>query len=235
MQKEVHYVPYEARFGTDIPVAGFPLPIPAALPGEIHAKWWTDLLDYAETYVQRTPEQLTGVPQNFRNRRREHAVISALAADIVVGLDFYAQWTSRKAQERYKDIDTESLAEQKREAVLRAVGIARSRDWARFVVDEYLQALQRCRALCDATRRGHLAEVGAVLCFRKEDVEKVMDGSREFVGLINYDHIRTILLMEATRSASPGSVDQEASPPRGGLPAVSCRAPASTEPGNACG
>lgn len=200
MPKKAYSVSYEARFGTAIPVAGFPLPIPVALPAGVHAKWWTDLLDYAEAYVWRPREKLTSIPKKFWNAgRKGNAIVAALAADVYVGMDFYARWVGREAEEEADEgMDTIALAQKERDSVLEAVRLARSGDWAQFVKDEYLDSLQRCRWLCDATRRGHGAEVGEPLSFRKGDVEKVMKETDGFVGIIDYSHVRKIVLMEVT-------------------------------------
>ena len=111
---------------------------------------------------------------------------------------FYAQWSLEKDNPTHFPKGLQVLIDNARHKVLRAVEIAKTRDWSLLVVKEYADSIERCRSLCDATRRGHLSEIGTPLSFDRKHVLQTMKDTQGFVGLVDYDQVRNILLCEAS-------------------------------------
>lgn len=94
-----------------------------------------------------------------------------------------------------------SVLSHTRASVLHAVQIARTEDWTRHIVEEYQDAYERCMRSCDAVRRGHWPSQDAELSFTQEHVMRVMADTTGFVDLVNFSHIRKMLLDAAQESA----------------------------------
>lgn len=199
------FIPYEDRFGHALPLSSFPLPIPGNVkipPKEVKTRWWSQLLDFAEKYVQLPKDKLTyDIPAKLIRYEAKNLLIASLRADIVVGMQFYARWSLISEEEAvYFPKGVEVLVEKKRKDVLHAIQLARAEDWHQHVVDEYFDAFTRCCSLCDATRRGHLADVGEKLSFSHVHVKQTMNQTSGFSGLVSYNHIYKMLLSAAQES-----------------------------------
>lgn len=195
---EIHY---EERFGTALPAEAYPLPLPhkVTIPPEgCESRWWLELLDSAERHVNLSPEEVVKMGDCLpAPPDPSDPLLSVLCAKITVGMSGYTMWSSIPSEEDTPENfprGVTTLINRAREKVLRAVNISRARDWAQLIVDEYTTAFERCCILCDAERRGHLSETGEPLSFSKEHVEKAMHGVRGFVGLVDYQHIKRVLL-----------------------------------------
>ena len=196
-------VAYEERFGGLVPQTAFPIPLgklrtptKSATPA-----WWGELLDFAEKFVELTPEQLKTklgvIPRKFQLGEPKNKFLASLHADIVVGMRFYSQYSLEEENIELFPKGLKRLVETHRREVLQAVQFARAEDWAQVAVQEFYEALSRCRSLCDATRRGHLAPSRENLWFRLADVEKTMKDTRGLVGLVDYTHVWETLKSEA--------------------------------------
>lgn len=196
-------IAYDERFGGLVPQTAFPLPLgklrtptKSATPA-----WWEELLDFAEKFVGLTPEQLNTelgrIPKKFQLGNPKNQFLASLHADIIVGMRFYSQYSLEEENLELFPKGLKRLVETYRREVLQAVQLARAEDWTQVAVQEFSQALSRCRSLCDATRRGHLAPSRENLWFRLADVEKTMKDTRGMVGLVNYTHVYETLKSEA--------------------------------------
>lgn len=194
-------VSYEPRFGELVPEYVFPLHAGKAKPSTRFPKWWYPLLDFAESYFRLTPEELSTekgvIPLQFNRINPKNPFLAGVHADIVVSMRFFHQWSLSDDDPLSFPRGVQVLIDSNRDRGLRAVQIGRARDWALYAVYRYGEALNRCRSICDATRRGHLAPMGERLWFRTEDVEKAMGRSHSVVNLVDYAHIYRVLLSEA--------------------------------------
>lgn len=199
-------IAYSERFEGVLPVAAYPLPYPKFKPHKAPI-WWLDFLSYAKDYITKDPPEPQDIPRRFRVAPR-NKILDSLHADIVVDLDFYTRWVTIPPEEDIEEHfpkGVKVLVESSRQGIIQAVELALSGDWARHVVLEYADALERCRSLCDlsaAVYRGHRSPKDAAPSFRAEHVHAVMKDTRGYTGLVNYSHIRRILLSECTSEDS---------------------------------
>lgn len=200
--KKVHLIPYEERFGEVLPLSAYPLPIPGTIrlpPRETKAKWWPAFLDFAERWVELPSSELDREsPRKLWLRNPRNQLICSLYAGIICDMRFYARWKLTPEDEDTRENfprGLKSLINRCKKDVLHGVKLCRDEDWAQHVVEEYYDAFDRCRTLCDATRRGHLAPKGKKLFFEPSHVNQTFkDTGSGFVGLVHYGHVRTILL-----------------------------------------
>ena len=200
------HVAYEDRFGTALPLNIYPLPIPPRTSFRApRGKWWPALLDFAEDYVQLScdgPAHFR-IPSRFQVRRIS-GVVDSVYADIIVGMESYARWTLVPPEEdtpRAFPKGRQVLIDHARADVLHAVQLARAGDWSQHVVDEYLEAYDRCRRTCDAARLGYWPPGGTEPSFTRNHVLQVLSPSLGFVGLVDFGYIRKVLLDVAQESA----------------------------------
>jgi hypothetical protein len=205
MNAQMH-VDYEDRFSTmEVPRSAFPLPLPKRLrPPEKMPSWFDPLILFAERYVSLTPAELSAqgrIPRQFEVASPKNKILGELHADILVGMRFYAQWSLAEDNPKHFPKGVQVLIDNAREEVLQAIEIAKNRDWALLVVNEYADSIDRCRSLCDATRRGHPAQKNTPLSFERKHVLQTMKDTHGFVGLVDYDHVCRVLLREASDEA----------------------------------
>jgi len=193
---------YEDRFEGLVPEPAFPLPVGRFRAPKTLPKWWEPFLDFAEAYFKLTPEELEAgkgvLPRRFSVASPKNPFVSGVRARVVVSMNFFAQWSLEKDDPVAFPRGVKVLQDSSRNRGLHAVSIGRAQDWSMWVVLEFGQALDRCRTLCDAQRRGHLAPDHRELWFRPEDVETVMTSTKRVVNLVDYGHVYRVLLAEAT-------------------------------------
>jgi hypothetical protein len=179
----------------------FPIPRMAeTVSGIRSSKTSENLCDYAESYLQLKPEEMGPIPNKFR-RYPKHPVMECLWVDIVVNLNFFAQWSNTQDNYKYFPKGVRVLIDSSRNNVLEAVSFLRTRNWAKFVECEYINSLERCEGICAAEALGHWPENGSPRIFTQAHVKKAMkDTPHSLVGVVDYGHIYTTLLKMAIDS-----------------------------------
>lgn len=201
--KTLYHVEYDSAFESiPLPRHLFPLPIESQPFGTM-TKTIEKLITFAEAYLLLNQDELRkSKPPPGEHRKVLDTVQDNLICSLYSDMRFYLRWMDIRGgpddKPEYFPKGVQVLIDRSKLELERDIGFLRSCDYREFVVYEYEDSYSRCASLCDATRRGHLAEHGSALSFSRADVKKTMHRETGFVGTVDYSHVKKGLLREAT-------------------------------------
>ena len=196
-QKTFQYLTYLVDTNMILPERVYPLPVPLGSLRLPPSKALTQCLDWAERALKETPKEIPKYVSRYLHATRKNPYHEVFWAELAVSVEFFIQFVDEPENADYYPKGVKVIQDGKRRDLERAIAWGRSLDVTELILTSYADAFDRCRRFCVANFIGHLPEPDASLLFTPADVNKVMKEAKGWVGILNYDHIRSCLLREA--------------------------------------
>lgn len=196
MSKRIQYL---QDTGTGIlPTSMFPLPLPACSLTLKSTPALTKCLDWAERVLTDGAGDIPASISRSLYASHKGSLEEAYWGHLSVTIDFFLKFVEEEENLDYYPKGVKVIQDRTRKELEQAIAWGRAGDLTEMVLKDYAEALSRCRHLCAATHLGYLPEHTDPMVFTKQDVEKTMSDTEDWVCHLSYRHIRDQLQREAS-------------------------------------